>query len=118
MVWLRSSKHERDTLTAVAKDVAVTMGIIPEDEYRIGCECAGYVKRLGPGVTKHKVGDRVCAQINGTYANRVPCPEDRAHAIPTWMSYEDAATIPLVYLTALYGIYHLGNLKEGQVRVT
>lgn len=108
---------EPNTLTSAAKDVAVTMGIVPGDEHTIGCECAGYVKRLGPGVTKHKVGDRVCGSINGTYANRVPCPEDRAHIIPTWMSYEDAATIPLVYLTAIYGFYHLGNLKEGQVRV-
>ncbi|KAK9370761.1 hypothetical protein V1509DRAFT_607836 [Lipomyces kononenkoae] len=30
------------------------------------------------------------------------------------MSFEDAATIPLVYLTAIYSLYHLGNLREGQ----
>jgi len=55
------------------KDVAITMGIVPDDEHNIGLEC-GFVKRLGPGVTKSEVGDRVC------------------------MSFEEAATIPSVYL--------------------
>lgn len=53
---------------------------------------------------------------SGTYVNRVQCPHERVHVIPDSMSYEDAATIPLVYLTAIYAMYHLGNLKEGQVR--
>lgn len=94
------------------------MGIVPENEYMIGCEHAGYVKRLGPGVTKFKVDDRVAVQNNGTYVNRLQSPVDRVHVIPEWMSFEDAATIPLVYVTAIYSLYHLGNLKEGQVRVT
>ncbi|KAI3329679.1 putative polyketide synthase [Ustulina deusta] len=97
------------------KDVATTMGIVPENEYTIGCECAGYVKRIAPGVqTTLKVGDRVAAMRSGTYVNRVQCPHERAHVIPDSMSFEDAATIPLVYLTAIYSLYHLGNLKEGQ----
>ena len=94
------------------------MGIVPENEYTIGCECAGYIKRLGPGVTKFKIGDRVAAMRSGTYVNRVQCPADRVHVIPASMSFEDAATIPLVYLTAIYSLYHLGNLREGQVRTT
>ena len=100
----------------IAKDVATTMGIVPENEYMIGCECAGYIRRLGPGVTKFEVGDRVAAMRSGTYVNRLQCPTDRAHIIPSSMSFEDAATIPLVYLTAIYSLYHLGNLREGQVR--
>ncbi|KAI1495101.1 putative polyketide synthase [Biscogniauxia mediterranea] len=97
------------------KDVATTMGIVPENEYTIGCECAGYIKRIAPGLnTSLKVGDRVAAMRSGTYANRVQCPHERVHVIPDTMSYEDAATIPLVYLTAIYSLYHLGNLREGQ----
>lgn len=90
------------------------MGIVPENEHTIGCECAGYVKRLAPGVTKFKIGDRVACMSHGTYVNRLQCPAERVHVIPESMSYEDAATIPLVYLTAIYSLYHLGNLKEGQ----
>ncbi|KAL8647288.1 MAG: hypothetical protein Q9210_005646 [Variospora velana] len=42
------------------QEVAISMGIVPDDEYNIGFECAGLVKRLGPDVTKFKVGDGVC----------------------------------------------------------
>lgn len=100
------------------KDVATTMGIVPEDEHMIGCECAGYVRRLGPGVSGFKVGDRVVAQTNGTYVNHLQVVTDRVHPIPDSMTFEDAATIPLVYLTAIYSLFHLGGLQEGQVRST
>ncbi|KAI1375608.1 hypothetical protein F4677DRAFT_112302 [Hypoxylon crocopeplum] len=96
------------------KDVATTMGIVPENEYMIGCECSGVVKRLGAGVTKFQVGDRVAVMRSGTYANRLQAPVERTHGIPSWMSFEDAATIPLVYMTALYSMFHLGNLKQGK----
>lgn len=91
------------------------MGIVPENEYMIGCECSGVVKRLGPNVTKFQVGDRVAVMRSGTYVNRLQAPVERTQAIPSWMSFEDAATIPLVYMTALYSLFYLGNLQEGQV---
>lgn len=96
------------------KDVAITMDIVPGDEYNLGIEAAGIVKQLGLGVSKFKVGDRVCMHHSGTYANRVRVSVDRCHEIPAAMSFEDAATIPSVYLCSLYAMYHLANLKEGQ----
>ncbi|KAI0383025.1 hypothetical protein F5Y04DRAFT_270134 [Hypomontagnella monticulosa] len=96
------------------KDVAITMGIVPDNEYNIGFECAGVVKRIAHGVTKFKVGDRICMLKAGSYANRVRVSVDRCHVIPDTMSFEEAATIPSVYLCSLYAMYHLGNLKEGQ----
>lgn len=98
------------------KDVATTMGIVPENEQMIGCECAGYVRRLGAGVTGYQLGDRVVAQINGTYVNHLQVAADRVHVIPGTMTFEEATTIPLVYLTAIYSLYHMANLQEGQVR--
>ncbi|KAK7972314.1 Fumagillin dodecapentaenoate synthase [Apiospora saccharicola] len=96
------------------KDVAITMGIVPDDEYNIGFECAGVVKKTGPGVAKFQVGDRVCILKAGSYANRVRVSVDRCHLIPSTMTFEEAATIPSVYLCSLYAMYHLGNLQEGQ----
>lgn len=91
------------------------MGIIPEDEHMIGCESAGVVRRLGPGVTKFRTGDRVVVQGQGNYANRVKSIAHCVQAIPSWMSFEDAATMPLVYATALKSLFHLGNLQKHQV---
>ncbi|KAF9884922.1 hypothetical protein FE257_000913 [Aspergillus nanangensis] len=96
------------------KDVAVTMGIVPDNEYSLGYECAGVVRRLGPAVKKFRVGDRVCMLKQGSHANRIRVHTDRCHVIPDTMSYEDAATIPCVYLTSLYALYHLAGLQEGQ----
>ncbi|KAL7787165.1 beta-ketoacyl synthase domain-containing protein [Trichoderma ceciliae] len=96
------------------KDVAITMGIVSDNEYTIGVECAGPVRRIGSNVTKFKVGDRVCVLKPGTYANRVHTEADRCHLIPESMSYEEAATIPSVYLCSLYSLYHLANIQEGQ----
>ncbi|KAM4059510.1 KR domain-containing protein [Hirsutella rhossiliensis] len=96
------------------KDVAVTMGIVPENEYALGYEAAGVVKRLGPGVTEFKVGDRVCFLNSGSYANRLQVPVGRAHTIPDWMSFEEAATIPSVYLCSIYSLYDIANLRQGQ----
>ena len=98
------------------KDVAVTMGIVPDNEYSLGYECAGVVRRLGPSVKKFHVGDRVCMLKQGSHANRIRVHVDRCHVIPDTMSYEDAATIPCVYLTSLHALYHLAELQEGQVK--
>ncbi|KAJ5446897.1 hypothetical protein N7445_001718 [Penicillium cf. griseofulvum] len=96
------------------KDVAITMGIVPDNEYMLGLECGGVVKRLGPGVDKFKVGDRVCMLKGGSYANRVRTHVDRCHIIPDSMTFEEAATLPSVYLCSLYSMYHMANLREGQ----
>ncbi|RWA11448.1 hypothetical protein EKO27_g3681 [Xylaria grammica] len=96
------------------KDVAIIMGIVPDNEYNLGVECAGIVRRLGPGVSKFEVGDRVCMLKFGTYANRVRVAIDRCYLIPGPMTFEEAATIPSVYLCSLYAMYHLGALQEGQ----
>ncbi|MCJ1352177.1 MAG: hypothetical protein MMC33_002161 [Icmadophila ericetorum] len=50
------------------KDVTITIGIVPDNEYNIGFECAGVVKQLGQGVNKYKVGDRVCMVKAGSYS--------------------------------------------------
>jgi hypothetical protein len=97
------------------KDVAISMGIVADNEHAMGLECGGVVRRLGPGVDKFKVGDRVCLLKAGSYANRVLTEAGRCHSIPDSMSFEEAATIPSVYLCSLYGLYHLANIREGQV---
>ncbi|MCJ1439395.1 hypothetical protein MMC27_008789 [Xylographa pallens] len=96
------------------KDVAVTMGIVPENEHLLGLEGAGIIRRIGKGVSTYKIGDRVAILRNGTFANRLEVPLERTHHIPNSMSFEDAATIPLVYLTSMYSLFNLANIQRGQ----
>ena len=97
------------------KDVAVTMGIVPENEHLLGLEGSGIVRRVGKGAGgRFRIGDRVAILKNGTFANRIQCPVNRAHHIPSDMSFKDAATIPLVYLTSMYSLFDIGGLSKGQ----
>lgn len=90
------------------------MGIVPENEHLLGLEGAGIVRRVGKGAEKFKVGDRVAVLRNGTFANRIQVPIERTHILPDSLSFEDASTIPLVYLTSIYSLFNTANLKRGQ----
>lgn len=94
------------------KDLAISMGIVPENEHLLGLEGAGTVIR--PGSTRYSIGDRVLVFEKGTFANRVIATTERVYPIPDWMSYEEAATLASVYLVSLYSLYDLANVQPGQ----
>lgn len=77
-----------DILLTLEQDVAVTMGIVPEDEHILGYEGAGLVRRVGRGVTNFKVGDRVAVCANGCFANRNQVWKEQVHLLPDWLSFE------------------------------
>lgn len=64
------------------------MGIVPENEYLLGLEGAGYVRRVGKNADNYKVGDRVAVLRNGTFANRIQVPIERTHLLPDFLSFE------------------------------
>lgn len=96
------------------KDVAVAMGIVPEDQTRLGLDGAGIVVRLGDTVKGRHIGQRVAVLRNGCYANRVTVNFEATIPIPDFMTFEEAATLPVVFGTGIYGLYHLANLQHGQ----
>ncbi|KGO72702.1 Acyl transferase/acyl hydrolase/lysophospholipase [Penicillium italicum] len=95
------------------KDVAITMGIIPENEHLLGLEGAGTIRRVGKSVDTYTIGQRVLVFERGTFGNRIHATTERVHAIPDSMTYEEASTLASVYLTALYSIYDLANTQSG-----
>ena len=98
------------------KDLAITMGIVPENEFLLGLEGAGTIRRAGS--TNYRVGQRVLVFEKGTYANRIIATTERVYPIPDSMTYEEASTLASVYLTALYSIYDLADTHAGHVRTT
>ena len=90
------------------------MGIVPENEYLLGLEGAGIVQRVGMDVKEYQVGDRVAFLKNGSFANKIQVPVERAHLIPPTMSFQAAATMPLVFLTSYYSLFNIGGLQRGQ----
>ncbi len=80
----------------------------------LGVEMAGEVIGWGDDVTGWSRGDRVCALLlGGGYAEQVTFPAAMAIPIPATLSYEQAAAIPEVFLTAYLNLFDLGGLREG-----
>ncbi|KAI1170391.1 putative polyketide synthase [Nemania sp. FL0916] len=96
------------------KDVAVAMGIVPENHHLLGLEGAGTIRRVGANLrSPFHIGERVLVFEKGTFANRIIAATERTISIPAWLSFEDAATLPSVYLTALYSLFDLASIKKG-----
>ncbi|MCQ6561103.1 NAD(P)H-quinone oxidoreductase [Paenibacillus mendelii] len=81
----------------------------------LGLEMAGVVEVVGGNVSGFKPGDRVCALLpGGGYAERAVIPAGMAIRIPDSFSFEEAAAIPEVFLTAYMNLFLLGGLTHGQ----
>lgn len=100
------------------KDVVVTMGIVPGDETAMGHEAAGVVTRVTPGVAaagfNFEAGQRVVVFGKASFANRVQTTPGRVHRIPDSMTFEEAATLSVVYLTSSHSLFDLAKLTAGQ----
>lgn len=83
----------------------------------LGGDYAGVVAEVGRQVTAHKVGDAVWGFIEafnrGTYAEFVKVKEAEIGPMPKNLSFAEAASIPLVGLTAYQGLVYVGRLKKG-----
>lgn len=94
------------------KDVVIAMGQVASPY--VGVECSGTIARAGPKVTSLRVGDRVCAMSLGAYGTYARCPATSATVIPDDMDFGLAASIPVVYSTAYYGIVELARMEAGE----
>ncbi|MBZ0294961.1 MAG: type I polyketide synthase [Anaerolineae bacterium] len=95
------------------RDVLNALGMYSGNAGLLGNECAGEVIAVGEGVEHVAVGDRVMAVAYGTFSRFATTPAALAVRIPEHLSYEEAATIPITFLTAYYALNHLAGMKAG-----
>ncbi|KOS13157.1 nadph:quinone reductase [Malassezia pachydermatis] len=83
----------------------------------LGNDLSGVVKQVGGQVTKFRVGDKVYTRPphdrSGTFAEFIAVNEDHVAPMPKGMSFEDAASIPLVGLTAYQALHDCLHAKQG-----
>ena len=94
------------------KDVVVSMGQLAQPY--IGIECSGIVSSIGKNVKGLHVGQRVMAMPEGAYSTYARSRATSAYPIPSDISFEAAASMPVVFCTAYYGLFTLANLKAGE----
>lgn len=80
-----------------------------------GLEVAGEVAAIGDGVTRWRVGDKVCALVNGGgYASYCLAEEPVALPIPAGIDLVAAAAIPETFFTVWNNVFERGGLKAGE----
>ena len=84
----------------------------------LGHDVAGIVVRVGPRVRQFKPGDEVYARPDdfwiGAFAEYIAVKEESLAIKPKELTMEEAASIPLVGLTAWQALIEKANLKKGQ----
>ncbi len=103
------------------RDVLWAMGMLPEEAVEkgfsgptIGMECAGEIVRVGSDVRDLRPGDRVVAFASSCFASHVTTAAGSVARIPATMAFEEAATIPITFLTAYYALDTLARLAPGE----
>jgi len=97
-----------------------------------GVDVAGEVESVGSGVQNVKPGDRVVVNptiklekgisvvgVNqhGGFAEYVSVPASNVVTIPDELNFDIASTLPVCYVTALYGLRNRGGLQSGETVV-
>lgn len=127
LVWGETERPEpgpgqlrfRTVATAVNRaDLLQRRGLYPVPEGAspiMGLEASGIVDAVGEGVNGWRVGDEVCALLEGGgYAEYVVIDASMALAPPPGVNIVDAAAIPEVFYTAYLNLYMEGALKAGE----
>jgi acyl transferase domain-containing protein/SAM-dependent methyltransferase/acyl carrier protein len=99
----------RDVLKALALYPAETA-----DARIFGDEVAGVVKTVGSGVTHVAPGDRVFGLAVFGLATHAMARAGDVRIIPDGLSFEEAATLPVVFMTSWHALKTVAHLKSGE----
>ena len=80
-----------------------------------GTEAAGEVHAVGAGVTAVRTGDRVFGRVRGGFAEYVAMEARQIIPLPSNLTFEQGAAVPISYITAYEMLYPpYGKLKAGE----
>ena len=81
----------------------------------LGMEIAGVVAKIGEGVTRWKLGDRVCAVVEGGgYAEYATVAAAQCLPVPSRLSLTEAAALPEAAMTVWANLFEAGALKPSE----
>jgi len=95
------------------RDVLIALGLYPGDA-PLGSEAAGVVLEVGSGVTDLTPGDRVFGLVLDAFGPVAVADRRTIVRMPDTFTFTQAAALPVVYLTAYYGLVNLAGLKSGE----
>ncbi|MGO9112136.1 MAG: SDR family NAD(P)-dependent oxidoreductase [Thermoguttaceae bacterium] len=96
------------------RDVLNVLNLYPGDPGPLGGECAGEIVAVGPGVGQFKPGDPVVGLAPASFASYVTTLAEFVALKPEHLSFEEAATIPICFLTVQHALRRLGRIQPGE----
>lgn len=94
--------------------IRFSVGFPRPRDYILGWDVAGHVETVGRDVTRFRQGDPVFASSSGTLAEYAVVREDRAAAVPSNLTLEQAAAVPTAAVAALQALRDQGAVRPGQ----
>ena len=98
-----------DVLKVMGLYPGLSGGVVP-----MGIECGGRIAAVGPNVTDYKIGDPVVAIAPFCFASHAMTNTAVVVPKPAHLSDEEAATVPIAFLTAYYGLVDLARIQPGE----
>ncbi len=103
------------------RDVMWALDLLPEEALigghagpTLGLACAGIVTDVGPDVDNFARGDRVLAIAPATLATEVVTTAHTVTQLPEGLDFAAAATLPVAFITVIYALGHLAQVKPGE----
>ncbi len=98
-----------DVLKAMGLYPGITDSVVP-----LGIECSGRVTAVGPDVKRFKVGDDVFGVAPFSFGGFATTAEYALVHRPDDLDDVTAASLPIAFLTAYYGLVRLADLQPGE----
>ncbi|MBE1427312.1 acyl transferase domain-containing protein/NADPH:quinone reductase-like Zn-dependent oxidoreductase/acyl carrier protein/short-subunit dehydrogenase [Desulfomicrobium macestii] len=130
LVWLPGQERELEAEDVEVRtrsvglnfrDVMYLMGLLPDEAVEkgfagasLGLEFSGVVTRVGERAGRFKPGDAVMGFGPACFSSHVVTPVHALMPMPEGWTFEAAATVPTVFLTAYYALRHLADLQPGE----
>ncbi|MFW9259889.1 SDR family NAD(P)-dependent oxidoreductase [Nostoc sp. CALU 546] len=103
------------------KDVAKAMNMLSDANLEgnfwqrsLGMECAGRISAISSDVEGFEIGDEVIAFAPHSFGTYTTTDARLVVRKPQSLSFDEAATIPLVFFTAYYALHCLGRMNQGE----
>ncbi|MFE7132363.1 type I polyketide synthase [Streptomyces sp. NPDC057638] len=96
------------------RDVLNALDMYPGDPGAMGVEGAGVITEVGPGVDGLAAGDRVLGMFGKAFGPFTVADHRMVARMPDGWSFEEAASFPIVFLTAYYALVDLARLRRGE----
>uniref|UniRef100_A0A8C1UXD5 Vesicle amine transport 1 n=1 Tax=Cyprinus carpio TaxID=7962 RepID=A0A8C1UXD5_CYPCA len=88
---------------------------LPSPPVTPGMECSGIIEAVAEDVTDRKVGDKVLVlNRSGMWQEVVVVATTHTFLMPEGMSFEEAAALPVNYITAYLMLFDFGHLRPNQ----